>query len=91
MGNGGSMEIFEEGELENDIAKYSVPLDEKTSYRDIFITGYDTIVNTIIRPPRHQYHLSELGPDRFHISDLSNEFYREDFQLPSQGKTMECR
>ena len=41
---------------------------QKMSYWQMAKAGYQQLVNAIIRPPRCQYHMSNLGPVRFEIS-----------------------
>jgi len=51
--------------------------------------GYESLVKAIIRPPRAQYTLSDLGPSRFSIS--RREFQRKDFQIKNdRGLRLEC-
>ena len=41
--------------------------------------SYDELVKAIIRPPRAEYEMDELGPERFEFAGVS--FERQDLQL----------
>ncbi|OQS06062.1 serine protease family S09X [Thraustotheca clavata] len=65
------------------IEKGQQAVDETTDqlgYWYLIRHGYESLVNLIIRPPRAQYSLDELGPMEFTLAD--REFKRTDFQLP---------
>jgi len=51
--------------------------------------GYDELVNAIIRPPRCEYEVQELGPPFFEF--LGHEVIREDVELRNQkGQLLVC-
>ena len=51
--------------------------------------SYDELVSAIIRPPRHLYELSDLGPHRFTYA--GRKFTRTDLQLSNpMGQRLEC-
>ena len=51
--------------------------------------GYEELVNAIVRPPRAQYSLAELGPARFEYGGVR--FVREDCQVENpRGLKLEC-
>ena len=51
--------------------------------------GYAALCNAIIRPPRAEYDMRELGPKFFQISN--SRFQRTDFQLVNpRGFTLQC-
>lgn len=62
MGNGESIEIFEENELEQDVEKVC---GEDANVWRLFQQGYDVIIDSIIQPPRHKYTLDSLGPMQY--------------------------
>jgi tetratricopeptide (TPR) repeat protein/fermentation-respiration switch protein FrsA (DUF1100 family) len=52
-------------------------------------TGYDELVNAIIRPPRAIYAIDALGPSAFRF--CSKRYRRKDFTLVNQrGLTLQC-
>jgi pimeloyl-ACP methyl ester carboxylesterase len=58
-------------------------------YYSLVKDGYQELVNAIIRPPRAQYEVSELGPQRFRFGGV--DFVREDMQLTNvRGHTLEA-
>lgn len=50
-----------------------------TGYYAMLKNSYQTLVNAIIRPPRCQYDLSQLGPKTFHFAGKN--FRRTDLTL----------
>lgn len=51
--------------------------------------GYNDLVNLIIRPPRAEYDLSELGPSSF--SFAGRDYERKDFEVTNaRGMTLQC-
>jgi dipeptidyl aminopeptidase/acylaminoacyl peptidase len=59
------------------------------SYVQMAKTGYQELVNAIIRPPRAQYREEHLGPPAF--SFLGKRFTRTDFTLQTQrGLSLQC-
>eukprot|EP00435_Cladocopium_sp_Y103_P015320 s4862_g3.t1 len=52
---------------------------EKISWGSLLSESYDILWKSIIRPPRSQYQLSDLGPTKFRMA--SHVYSREDFQL----------
>jgi len=59
------------------------------SYWQMAQTGYDQLVNAIIRPPRSLYMMSHLGPKRFYFYE--REVARTDFVLlNNQGQKLQC-
>jgi len=50
-----------------------------SGYWQLFREGYDELVKAIIRPPRAEYEMDELGPERFEFAGVS--FERQDLQL----------
>ena len=59
------------------------------SYWQMAQTGYDQLVNAIIRPPRSRYMMSHLGPTRFYFYE--REVARTDFVLlNNQGQKLLC-
>lgn len=53
------------------------------------LTGYDELWKAIIRPPREQYQLADLGPDRFIIEDRV--FKRTDQEIKNpRGLKLQC-
>ncbi|CAJ1453529.1 unnamed protein product [Effrenium voratum] len=63
------------------------PMD-KVSWSSL-LEAYDMLWKMIIRPPRSQYKLSELGPPKFRIG--SQVYTREDFQLKNdRGMLLVC-
>lgn len=58
-------------------------------YWNLFREGYDELVKAIIRPPRAEYDIEELGPTRFDFAGVS--FEREDLQLTNaRGHSLHC-
>ena len=50
---------------------------------------YDELVKAIIRPPRAEYGIEELGPALFDLADVT--FVRDDFELQnSRALTLHC-
>lgn len=59
------------------------------SYWSMFKDGYEELVNAIVRPPRAQYTLQELGPTSFEYG--STAFVREDCKVTNpRGLQLEC-
>ena len=59
------------------------------SYWSMFKDGYEELVNAIVRPPRAQYTLQELGPTSFEYGNTA--FVREDFKVTNpRGLQLEC-
>ena len=59
------------------------------SYWQQIRSGYQELVNAIIRPPRCRYKLSLLGPEFFTFCGAS--FFRKDFELRnSRGMRLVC-
>lgn len=53
------------------------------------IRSYSDLVNSIIRPPREEYILNDLGPTEFSIKD--RKYKRSDVGLVNpQGDMIEC-
>jgi pimeloyl-ACP methyl ester carboxylesterase len=53
------------------------------------LTGYDELWKAIIRPPREQYEVADLGPTEFVVGDA--EFKRTDLELTNQrGHKLYC-
>ncbi|RYH23052.1 hypothetical protein EON65_18340 [archaeon] len=50
-----------------------------TGYYGMLKNSYQTLVNAIIRPPRCQYDISQLGPRTFHFAGKN--FRRTDLTL----------
>ena len=51
--------------------------------------AYDSLVSAIVRPPRHEYSIAELGPAHFNFCGLN--LWRQDLQLVNQrGQKLEC-
>ena len=60
-----------------------------SGYWNLFREGYDELVKAIIRPPRAEYEIEELGPTRFDFAGVS--FEREDLQLTNaRGHALHC-
>ena len=58
-------------------------------YWKLFKDGYEELVKAIIRPPRAEYRLRELGPENFAFGGV--DFVREDSQLTNaRGLRLEC-
>ena len=58
-------------------------------YWSLFREGYDELVKFIIRPPRAEYDVSELGPQRFKYGGV--DFIREDVQVRNKrGLALDC-
>jgi hypothetical protein len=51
----------------------------KPSYYQMVKQGYQELVNAIIRPPRCQYHIEQLGPCTFDFCGRT--IHRQDFEL----------
>lgn len=55
----------------------------------MFREGYDELVKAIIRPPRAEYGIEELGPAQFDLAGVT--FERDDFELQnSRALTLHC-
>ena len=52
---------------------------EKLSYWQMAKLGYQQLVNAIIRPPRCNYSIDNLGPKKFNLA--GKHFERKDFEL----------
>ncbi|OQS00854.1 serine protease family S09X [Achlya hypogyna] len=65
---------------------------EQLGYWYLLRHGYENLVNLIIRPPRAQYELEELGPVEFTLADVR--FRRSDFVVDvarnNQPMQMQC-
>lgn len=60
-----------------------------SAYWQMFREGYDELVKAIIRPPRAEYGIEELGPALFDLADVT--FVRDDFELQnSRALTLHC-
>jgi len=58
-------------------------------YWQLFREGYDELVKAIIRPPRAEYGIEELGPARFDLAGVT--FVRDDFELQNdRALTLHC-
>ena len=55
---------------------------EQLSYYQMIKHGYNELVNAIIRPPRCNYEMSQLGPQHFDFG--GKQFERVDFELLNQ-------
>ena len=83
MGN--SLEVDGDGELEK--VYDSVLQDE--SYWDLFEKGFDMAVRSMLRPPRQQYRIDQLGPRHFYFG--GRRFYRECIVLENdKGHSLRC-
>ena len=59
------------------------------SYWSMIKTGYNELVNAIIRPPRAVYDLSTLGPKKFRLE--GKVYVRNDIELQNErGLTLRC-
>ncbi|CCI48112.1 unnamed protein product [Albugo candida] len=65
MGNGASndVEVFQDGQLELELKKHGGEGD--STALKLLAAGYDTIINSVIRPVRSVYDVSMLGADEF--------------------------
>ncbi|KAH9098210.1 hypothetical protein Ae201684P_017427 [Aphanomyces euteiches] len=88
MGAGASFEVFAPGELEHEMK--AVDATSPSTSWELFKAGYDSIVHTIIRPPRHDYSVdSALGPSEFELAGQA--FRRRDFTvLNERGQALQC-
>ncbi|OQR96784.1 hypothetical protein ACHHYP_13624 [Achlya hypogyna] len=87
MGSGASIEVFGDGELEAALAKTKASA-RWTSW-EVFRSGYDSIVNAIVRPPRHKYDEADLGPAQFHFDAMP--CWRRDFAVRNDaGAVLQC-
>lgn len=67
------------------------PLDQQQqmTYYQMAKAGYQELVHAIIRPPRAEYDLQELGPERFQFQGKA--FRRTDFELMNpRGQALKC-
>ena len=80
------------GDATQDAAGSSTPRTPRvgiSGYWNMFREGYDELVKAIIRPPRAEYEIEELGPTRFDFAGVS--FEREDLQLTNaRGHALHC-
>lgn len=59
------------------------------SYWYLIKHGYNELVNLIIRPPRAQYELEDLGPSSFAFGN--QQYQRRDFSVMNdRGQTLQC-
>ncbi|RHY38017.1 hypothetical protein DYB25_006958 [Aphanomyces astaci] len=91
MGAGASFEVFAPGELEGEMQAMDAATSSSSSW-EMFKAGYDTIVHTIIRPPRrHEY--SEgvaLGPTCFDADDGTTISRRDFTTLNAHNEALRC-
>ena len=81
MGNTASSEAAGDGEGKEG--------DSPASYWTMARQGYQEVVNAVIRPPRAQYSIDALGPDRFQIDGAI--FERTDLTLTNARKqVLQC-
>ncbi|ETW03477.1 hypothetical protein H310_04928 [Aphanomyces invadans] len=90
MGAGASFEVFAPGELEGEMHAMDAATSSSSSW-EMFKAGYDTIVHTIIRPPRHEYSESvALGPSRFDADDGTKVSRFDLTILTAQNEALRC-
>ena len=77
MGNGASMQIFHEGELEKDYNRVTGP--EDATLFSLFQNGYMKLVDFLIQPDRNSYTISDLGPSIFTLDNMT--IQRKDFTI----------
>lgn len=87
MGNSKSKQSSETTEREhhstdNGVANEEDIEPEQLSYWQMIKHGYQELVNAIIRPPRCQYEISQLGPKYFDFCGKS--FQRTDFDVTNE-------
>ena len=63
----------------DDTLKESLQIGSGGSYWDIFEAGYETALETLVRPPRVRYRRSQLGPEEFEFGGRT--FCRETVEL----------
>jgi hypothetical protein len=61
---------------------------QSQSYYSMLKEGYQSLVNAIIRPPRSQYDVAQLGPIQFPFCDKV--FHRRDFELVNDRNLRIC-
>lgn len=94
MGNNASneIEIFAEGELEEELRRLGGT--GEIGVKEFIVKGYNDVIETVIRPPRAQYDLNDLGPSEYHVQDKENhERYvrRRDFHVENdRGLKLVC-
>ena len=67
----------------------SPPKRPKLSYWQMIRGGYNQLVNAIIRPPRANYEIGALGPERFRLR--GRRYVRCDFELVNErGMKLQC-
>ncbi|KAF0698188.1 Aste57867_11173 [Aphanomyces stellatus] len=87
MGAGASFDVFTPGELEAEMQEADAS--SPTSSWELFKAGYDSIVHTIIRPPRHEYTAAALGPIDLNMG--SGQIHRTDFVvLNGRNQALQC-
>lgn len=59
-----------------------------TGYWGLMREGYDELVKAIIRPPRAEYTLSDLGPAEFQYGGVG--FVRQDVSIPNRRGLVLC-
>eukprot|EP00301_Raphidiophrys_heterophryoidea_P019903 c4725_g1_i1.p1 GENE.c4725_g1_i1~~c4725_g1_i1.p1 ORF type:complete len:515 (-),score=144.80 c4725_g1_i1:131-1675(-) len=63
--------------------------EQQLSYWEMFKQGKEALVHAIIRPPRAEYDIQELGPSKFMFSGVN--FQREDLTLKNpRGQSLAC-
>ena len=78
---------LEEGDEENQRHEDNSEIDYGI-FGNIF-GAYDGLVMAIVRPPRHEYSIAELGPSNFNFCGLN--VHRQDLQLTNaRGQKLEC-
>ena len=93
MGNKGSSPKGKDRDAEEESQGGKTEATTKKPAKKNFIVqiqeGYAALCNAIIRPPRAEYDMRELGPKFFQISN--SRFQRTDFQLVNpRGFTLQC-
>ena len=66
----------------------SQTVQQSQSYYSMLKEGYQSLVNAIIRPPRSQYDVAQLGPIQFPFCDKM--FHRRDFELVNDRNLRIC-
>lgn len=81
--------VVEEDFEDDEVLEHDQPKRGRPSYWELIQQGYNELVNAIIRPPRCQYEISQLGPSIFDFCGKT--FQRNDFDLYNpRGLRISC-